>query len=1008
MAVEQPVGSGIADGGSADFGATMVGGSISLTFTVRNTGVVVLSGIAPAIAGEAGDFTLNTSGLTPALSPGGSTTFTVTFAPTSTGVRTAALQIASSDAENNPFDITLTGTGTDPLTPGIVVEQPVGNILIDGGSEIDFGTVNGGFAGLVKHFTVRNTGSTALSGLAVSKDGANASDFLVNTSGMATLLSPGGTTSFTVTFLPIADGLRTAAIHLASTDPNRNPFDVALSGTGVLLMVPVIAVEQPVGTPLANGTSTLAFGGVNAGSAGTAMTVTIRNTGLADLTGITVTKDGAHAGEFTLDTTGMASTVAAGASTTFAVNFVPASVGVRSAALHISSNDTSNNPFHLGLSGLGVATPDISIEYPEGTGLTDGDAAVSFGEVDIRGAGVTKVFTVRNNGWSDLTGVAVTADGPQAGSFQVDVTGMATTLAPGTRTTFAVTFDPVAVGNNAATLHVAGNDPDENPFDIALGGVALQLPDIAVEQPVGNGLTSGGPAVLFADVNVGVAGAPMTFTVRNTGTANLTGLTLSVDGDNAGDFLADPGGMATTLAPDASTTFTVIFAPLGAGPRLAVLRVASNDPDEQPFVISVAGTGVGVPMIQVEGPNGAVLVDGGDAVLFGAGDTGVDKVFTIRNRGSAPLTGVLVTKAWANAVDFRVNLSGTLGVLMPGASTTFVVTLLPGATGLGTALLQVGSNDPDEAPFDIVLRSTSGPAPNIVVEQPRGTVVVQRGTVGFAPVTVGRKATLMFTLKNTGNANLTGVRVTVSDPDAGEFKPVSYPSAVIKPGKVRTFKVQFAPNSPGVKAALLTIFSNDPDESSFYVNLTATAVSGRDGDAKVAKGRAGSGHARGEAPTGLGVAETGIDEDGAGALDLSGTTWELPMTSRLSVAGVAAEDGEGVLRLCFLPDGRLWLDDGSGFGLAGSWSADVNGELSARVFAESVEDYLSEALGDKAGRKITVGPVEFDLRVEGDPDNPVMTARFACTATLDLLGGDAGNGSGEGLSWEMDASGPEW
>ena len=113
MAVEQPVGSGIADGGSADFGATMVGGSISLTFTVRNTGVVVLSGIAPAIAGEAGDFTLNTSGLTPALSPGGSTTFTVTFAPTSTGVRTAALQIASSDAENNPFDITLTGTGTD-------------------------------------------------------------------------------------------------------------------------------------------------------------------------------------------------------------------------------------------------------------------------------------------------------------------------------------------------------------------------------------------------------------------------------------------------------------------------------------------------------------------------------------------------------------------------------------------------------------------------------------------------------------------------------------------------------------------------------------------------------------------------------------------------------------------------------------------------------------------------------------------------------------------------------
>jgi hypothetical protein len=47
--------------------------------------------------------------------PGGSTTFTVKFTPAALGVRTAALHIASNDADENPFDIALTGTGITNL-----------------------------------------------------------------------------------------------------------------------------------------------------------------------------------------------------------------------------------------------------------------------------------------------------------------------------------------------------------------------------------------------------------------------------------------------------------------------------------------------------------------------------------------------------------------------------------------------------------------------------------------------------------------------------------------------------------------------------------------------------------------------------------------------------------------------------------------------------------------------------------------------------------------------------
>jgi hypothetical protein len=43
--------------------------------------------------------------------PSGSTAFTVTFAPTVSGSKTAVLHISNNDSDESPFDITLTGVG---------------------------------------------------------------------------------------------------------------------------------------------------------------------------------------------------------------------------------------------------------------------------------------------------------------------------------------------------------------------------------------------------------------------------------------------------------------------------------------------------------------------------------------------------------------------------------------------------------------------------------------------------------------------------------------------------------------------------------------------------------------------------------------------------------------------------------------------------------------------------------------------------------------------------------
>jgi hypothetical protein len=116
IAVEQPSGTDIPNGGSRDFGNVNVGSTPTLTFTIRDTGSTDLTDLSITTNGtDAAMFTVTASPTAPVSGPSGSTTFTVQFAPTSSGAKTAAIRIASNDGDENPFDIALTGTGTPPI-----------------------------------------------------------------------------------------------------------------------------------------------------------------------------------------------------------------------------------------------------------------------------------------------------------------------------------------------------------------------------------------------------------------------------------------------------------------------------------------------------------------------------------------------------------------------------------------------------------------------------------------------------------------------------------------------------------------------------------------------------------------------------------------------------------------------------------------------------------------------------------------------------------------------------
>ncbi|MBU6170509.1 MAG: immunoglobulin domain-containing protein [Verrucomicrobia bacterium] len=115
--------------------------------------------------------------------------------------------------------------------PEIDVQQPAGSSLVSSTSKISFGTAKTTSNGIVRTFTIRNTGTTKLTGISFSKSGSHQSDFTVTQSNLREV-APGASATFTVTFKPAAIGARTASIRIASNDRDENPFIINLAGEG--------------------------------------------------------------------------------------------------------------------------------------------------------------------------------------------------------------------------------------------------------------------------------------------------------------------------------------------------------------------------------------------------------------------------------------------------------------------------------------------------------------------------------------------------------------------------------------------------------------------------------------------------------------------------------------------------------------------------------------------------------------------------------------------------------
>jgi len=639
IAVEQPESTDLMTGAMTDFGSAAANSTTDLIFTIRNPGTANLTGINVSIDGT--DSALFTVTATPdsVITPAGTTTFTVRFAPVSIGLKSATLHIASNDLDENPFDIGLTGTGTPEQ---MNVHENDRNRSWRGVSSSADGVklaavINDGFpyfstdSGLTWTQGSVSTGPKNWYDVASSNNGSKlvavADGARIHTSidSGATWTEQFGSNSNVQwrTVASSADGTKLIAaanqdrIYTSSDSGltwttrynNGNWHDVASSADGTKL----VAVEYPgeIFTSTNSGANwtprmtdlSRNWSSVASSNDGTKLVASVSDGQLYTSTDSGATWTARESNRNWRSVASSADGTDLIASDNGGYIYVSSDSGVNWTIL-----DSTRGWWGVAISADGAkllasatgghlytlgSAPEIAVEQPELTDLTSG-GTTDFGPV-LTGDTPELEFTIRNPGSETLTGLGITIDGTDSALFTLTASPTGPLTGPAGSTTFTVRFAPMSIGLKSATLHIASNDSDENPFNIVLNGTGtVPTPEIAVEQPESTDLMTG------AMTDFGSAAANSTtdliFTIRNSGTANLTGVNVSIDGTDSALFTvtAIPDSVIT---PAGSTTFTVRFAPVSTGLKSATLHIASNDLDENPFDISLTGTGTPEQMI---------------------------------------------------------------------------------------------------------------------------------------------------------------------------------------------------------------------------------------------------------------------------------------------------------------------------------------------------------------------------------------------------------------------------
>ncbi len=196
----------------------------------------------------------------------------------------------------------------------------------------------------------------------------------------------------------------------------------------------------------------------------------------------------------------------------------------------------------------------------------------------------------------------------------------------------------------------------------------------------------------FGNVNLGTF-SERTITISNVGGANLNVSGLSTT--NPVFTVVSPAA-PFTIPPGNSVPVTVRFTPSASGTQTGSLQIASNDPDEPTYKLSLRGNGVQPPANEPDISITPTSLDFGQVVV----GSSTDRTLTISNLGAQTLT---VSSLTSSDSAFTVVSPATPFDVAPSADQVVTLRFSPISAVTYSGSLQLNSNDPDEPSLSVSL-----------------------------------------------------------------------------------------------------------------------------------------------------------------------------------------------------------------------------------------------------------------------------------------------------------------
>lgn len=258
------------------------------------------------------------------------------------------------------------------------------------------------------------------------------------------------------------------------------------------------------------------------------------------------------------------------------VTFAPTDGGAHPGEMTVFSNDVANPAVVVPLVTVPIA-PEIEVT----------PNPMPFGVVGVN-LPTTHELTITNAGTLALTVTSVTLGAGTSSAF---------TIAPGTlpvvlpalgSVAIPVTFHATDESTQTGSIEITSDDPDEPLVTVPLSGIGTlnPVPDIH------------GPSVInFGGVQ------RQTCATQGASITNVGSATLVVSGSQ---MLWGAGSQYTvaptsfSIAPGGAQPIAVTYCPQDTNGDADQLRISSNDPDEQPFTITILGYGTPPPISQTD------------------------------------------------------------------------------------------------------------------------------------------------------------------------------------------------------------------------------------------------------------------------------------------------------------------------------------------------------------------------------------------------------------------------